>query len=56
MKRDVTLVHNYSPQKGNSFVTITSGSLFLLLGIRFAHSTKDIVLTSVLHVQNLDCN
>ena len=56
MTGDATLLHNYCPQTGNSSVRIADGSLSMVLGIRFAHLIEDIILTPVLHVQNLDCN
>lgn len=56
MTGDATLLHNYCPQTGNSSVRIADGSLSMVLGIGSAHLTEDIILTPVLHVQNLDCN
>lgn len=56
MTKDATLLHNYSPKKGNSFVHIADGSRSMVLGIGSTYLTKDIILIPILQVQNLDCN
>lgn len=56
MLGDTTLLHNYSPQKGNSSVRITDNSLSMVLEIESVNLTKDISLTVFLYIQHLDCN
>ena len=56
MTGDATILDNYSPCNGNLTVRIADGSLSKVAGTGSVVISKDLNLTSVLLVPNLDCN
>ena len=56
MTGDATLLNEYNQCTNNSTVRIADGSSSQVKGIGLSRLSRDMILNSILHVPNLDCN
>ena len=56
MTRDATLLNEYNQCTNNSTVRIVDWSSSQVKGIGLSRLSRDMILNSILHVLNLDCN